>query len=1100
MALRKTNSTSETAPTSIGYYIEVVTKTPFKSISNQPFCVWQYRIRFLLATQPSTNYLEGLRDQKILTSDAPPHTISVRVGLEFSSRIDIKLPALYPECQPVQGTSVSRATTGTSQYVWQQLQVQRTAPDHIDLFFIAPCEEDLFTPVHLAFSPAEGAPWIDFPFQVAGQSSPCRTQVLRGPAIVAAAVDCPQPPDSPKAPDFPPTKTPSQPSVTPPQSVASPLEASARQVLKGTLVKIKSANSPIEGNGLAKYSFVRQLSISSGDTHAVAQHLKDASSNGASAPISASTFSLLRSFEQPVVPGMRPNIAAVANVPSDELTTFANALVSVRNLQLAASRQEGLGMPHIGAVMQSLNSAVVAARGYAINTAAQPIGMLNLERIEMVPAGIQRGELVATIPLAPGEETAVTHKEWSVTSKEFTTIVTDSLEQTSETGVTDNTDLSQATTSQTQHSTQFNITGTVQGGIPMINGSSTAGVTAQDGGSQSATDSVKHATSVTQKASARSRQEHKTTISTTTVTGSAESSTRVMKNVSTTDPIRIDYFSLMRKWRVRLYRFGLRLTYDLVVPEPGAAMRRAYVELNALKDQIGPFVFDVKYTDLTNEPVNKDTGKPPAPGDQTIPKYLWYADQVRTSVPPYPADPSPITADVTGDGAQEWVKLQLEFDVPAGSAIKQVFLDCNINRDPNGGGMILHILGTQFWPAQLTDAGTQVILTAHLPLFDAPGSSKPFLAGRTGHQKIYGLVNDGERIILQLTVELENLPSVIESWRADAWNALYNAAQTRYFGQQQQISSDIAAIEARLTSVDTLTLRREESDEVMKSILKFVLGNEFNLMPSEVEAAFKSAGADLNHGIAFDGPTLSGLGAGQWSVLRQHEDIVRFINQAIEWENVVTFLYSYFWDLPQSWTFIRELRHPDPNRQAFLRAGSARVVLTVRKGWEAKWMQFTQDGTVDAELASPITGPYLTIAQEIAAYDDRNYPGIPPANPARAAVRLQDSVYTTSSGKIDPGPDAVTMQVASSSGFVVGLRVVLDVEDDRHIQEAVVINDIPDQTHITVAKIAHTHDGTQEAFPVLQPGDKGALIAEWDEYTPSSGTDIAVTSNLATIA
>lgn len=348
-------------------------------------------------------------------------------------------------------------------------------------------------------------------------------------------------------------------------SAASPLEASARQVLKGTLVRIKLEPSQNDGHGLAKYGLVRQLAITNGDTDLVREHLEIAGGGSnrdrESRQVSASTLDLFRSFEQPIVPALRPNISAVAAVPFDELATFANALVQVRALQVRTAQQNELATMNVGAMMQSLNSAVVATQGFAINTAAQPIGMLNLERIEMVPAGIQRGELVATIPLAPGEETAVTHKEWSVTSKEFTTIVTDSLEQTSETGVTDNTDLSQSTASQTQHSTQFNITGTVQGGIPpMINGSSTAGVTAQDADSQSATDSIKHAITITQKASARSRQEHKTTISTTTVTGSSETSTRVMKNTSTTDPIRIDYFSLMRKWRVRLYRFGLRLT------------------------------------------------------------------------------------------------------------------------------------------------------------------------------------------------------------------------------------------------------------------------------------------------------------------------------------------------------------------------------------------------------------------------------------------------------------------------------------------------------------------------------------------------------------
>lgn len=885
----------------------------------------------------------------------------------------------------------------------------------------------------------------------------------------------------------------------------APLDISARTILKGTLVPLKVDASANDAKGLIKYGAVRQLALAPGETNSVLEHLRSTAGQRArnaqgAQQVATSTLALLRTFEQPLVPAMLPAISSVAAVSTMELTTFANALVEVRTQQLESAQQAQAASQLVGNLIQSLNTAVVAAKGLQINTAAQPLGMLNLERIEMVPAGIQRGELIATIPLAPGEETAVTHKEWLVTSKEFTTIVTDSLEQTSETGVTDNTDLSQSTTSQTQHSTQFNITGTVQGGIPMINGSSTAGVTAQDAGSQSATDSIKHASTITQNASARARQEHKTTISTTTVTGTSETSTRILKNSSATDPIRIDYFSLMRKWRVRLYRFGLRLTYDMVVPEPGAALRRAYMELAALKDQIGPFVFNVKHTDLTTDLVNRVTGMPPGPGDLTIAKYQWYADLLQVSLPPYPAVPSPITADVTNDGAQEWVKIQLEFDVPIGTAIKQIYLDCNINWDPSGGGMIFHMLGTQFWPVQLTDAGTKVILTQHLPLFDAPGSTRPFLAGRTGHQKIYSLVNDGERIILQLTVELENLPSALEGWQDDAWDRLYGAAQTQYYARQQDIAARVAAIEQNLTNVDTLSLRREESDEIMKCILKFVLGADFDFMPPAVVQAFVDAGVDVTHGVGFDGQTITGLNLNQWSLLRQHENIVRFINQAIEWENVVTFVYSYFWDVPQSWAFIRGLRHPDSTRQAFLRAGSARVVLTVRKGWEEKWMRFTQDGTLDTDLTHPSTGPYLSIAQEIAAYDDRNYPGIPPANPARAAVRLQDAVFTTSSATISAATGPVTIAVGSSANFVVGLSVIIDSEDDGHIQESAVILELPDDSHIVVDKIVHAHDGSEMPFPVLQPGDKGALIAEWFEYTPSSGVDIAVTSNLETIA
>jgi hypothetical protein len=100
----------------------------------------------------------------------------------------------------------------------------------------------------------------------------------------------------------------------------------------------------------------------------------------------------------------------------------------------------------------------------------------------------------------------------------------------------------------------------------------------------------------------------------------------------------------------------------------------------------------------------------------------------------------------------------------------------------------------------------------------------------------------------------------------------------------------------------------------------------------------------------------------------------------------------------------------DVIRQAFLRAGSARVVLTIRNGWE--------EARIDPNAAT--SSRYL--------------------------------------------PE-------SSKGFVVGL---------------------------VVERLDHALGG-DGPFPVVQPGEKGVLLAEWNQYTPSSGTDIAVTSNLASI-
>ena len=84
------------------------------------------------------------------------------------------------------------------------------------------------------------------------------------------------------------------------------------------------------------------------------------------------------------------------------------------------------------------------------SAAVEPVGLLHLERLDFVPAGIERGELVHSVPLSPGEEVNIAHKEWSNTSEEFSKLVTDYMEAYSEQGVTEKSELKQSVMAQLQ--------------------------------------------------------------------------------------------------------------------------------------------------------------------------------------------------------------------------------------------------------------------------------------------------------------------------------------------------------------------------------------------------------------------------------------------------------------------------------------------------------------------------------------------------------------------------------------------------------------------------------------------------------------------------
>lgn len=362
--------------------------------------------------------------------------------------------------------------------------------------------------------------------------------------------------------------------------MGSPLEHASQRVDKVTHVALPAIPASTPGGAIAKANYVTSLVLQVGDVDGVltTHDRPNAASSVPSAGFSTSLADVLRLYEGSPLPSSLPAPSVFATVPVADLLAFGTALQSRRSDILAQATD--LDADSTGALVGLLNSVANANKNLQSTGAVTPVGMLNLERLEMTPAGIVRGDLLATIPLAPGETTSVYQKEWSVTSSEFTSIVTDSLDNYSETGVTENTNLAQSTTSQNTHNNQYNVTASASGGCGFVSGSVSASGGVSQAATQSATQSRNDAIKTTRQASTRTKQEHKMSISTTTVTGSGESSTRTITNPSA-NAIRIDYFSLIEEWRVRLYRYGLRLTYDLTIPEPGSTLREQYAQRRA---------------------------------------------------------------------------------------------------------------------------------------------------------------------------------------------------------------------------------------------------------------------------------------------------------------------------------------------------------------------------------------------------------------------------------------------------------------------------------------------------------------------------------------
>ena len=214
-----------------------------------------------------------------------------------------------------------------------------------------------------------------------------------------------------------------------------------------------------------------------------------------------------------------------------------------------------------------------------------PIGFLHLERLKFTPIGYVRGELVYSLPMLPSETVRLTHREWSKTENEYTQLIATSLESATEDKLSEKSELAESFSTQQQHSSAFNASASVSGSYGPINVSANAGYNASSTETNSRQGSVQHVQEVTRAASSRTKQEHKVDFRVSTQYEIEDKSYRELHN-NTDHPVRWDFYRLMRKWQIDLYRYDIRLTYDFVIPEPGSYLLRKYIELDELETKL----------------------------------------------------------------------------------------------------------------------------------------------------------------------------------------------------------------------------------------------------------------------------------------------------------------------------------------------------------------------------------------------------------------------------------------------------------------------------------------------------------------------------------
>jgi hypothetical protein len=245
------------------------------------------------------------------------------------------------------------------------------------------------------------------------------------------------------------------------------------------------------------------------------------------------------------------------------------------------------------------------------------------------------------------------------------------------------------------------------------------------------------------------------------------------------------------------------------------------------------------------------------------------------------------------------------------------------------------------------------------------GQYRDRVQGTTGLGGLTGFISQGEIPValqgtnltgFEVNVEVSCVPldETIQQWKSDT----YDAIVTAYNLMLQAYNQEKAGLTFQQTNpVDTNSPEQNAetiTQELKRQTIEMLLGNPFTGL-KDIDPS------------GTDGPTI------KLPEAAADAPEVQFLEEAFEWETMSYICYPYYWADAGRWKDLAVIAGNDSNFADFLRAGSARVVLAARPGFEDQVNFYLYTGIPWGAGPMPAPGDenYLSIADEIKATQQR---------------------------------------------------------------------------------------------------------------------------------
>jgi hypothetical protein len=392
-----------------------------------------------------------------------------------------------------------------------------------------------------------------------------------------------------------------------------------------------------------------------------------------------------------------------------------------------------------------------------------------------------------------------------------------------------------------------------------------------------------------------------------------------------------------KKYKARILNYGQRLLFDVVVPEPAAFL------IDSLKTAVQPESFELV------KPL--DPGISPSDLDPST--YINYASQygVTGSVTPPPdefvqtvahAEALDVGREIKAFGGNRAALHYAAFTIRVPENYKAV--SCYVQTTnphmtaASSGPEFEFYIGESYF----VRFGPADDINLNMP-FKMNGETGDIPVTMHSYPTIF-------QFNFAIGINCQRTDKAYEQWQLKTHATIMAGYQRQLAIYEDKLAQHRAAIRSQMGQAQNFAHDPSiEQEELKKAFISLLLSEHFlqAYRPTPNPVAFPPNPTAVKN----------------WGAM------VAFFERAFEWENMMYTYYPYFWGRQAKWGELVLIQDTNPQFEAFLKAGAARVVIPVRPGFEGAIAHYQETGDIwmGKEMPDMFSKYYVSIINEIKA-------------------------------------------------------------------------------------------------------------------------------------